>query len=223
MAYGCAVRLSLGTPVRCADGPFGELADVVIDPTTRRVTHLVVEPQHQELVGSRLVPVELADSGADDAEIKLTCLLRDTRELEAVQEIAYLRLGGFPVDDPDWDVGVSDVLAVPYYGPGDIGSAANYSGNMEVTYDRIPKDEVEIRRSSLVTSTDGHVLGHVEALILDRDSRVTHFVLERGHLWGKRDVTIPIGSVTQIETDAVTVGLTKDEVGALPTVHVHRW
>jgi hypothetical protein len=48
-------------------------------------------------------------------------------------------------------------------------------------------------------------------------------VLERGHLWGKRDVTIPIGSVTQIETDAVTVGLTKDEVGALPTVHVHRW
>jgi sporulation protein YlmC with PRC-barrel domain len=120
-------------------------------------------------------------------------------------------------------VGVSDVLAVPYYGPGDIGSAANYSGNMEVTYDRIPKDEVEIRRSSLVTSTDGHVLGHVEALILDRDSRVTHFVLERGHLWGKRDVTIPIGSVTQIETDAVTVGLTKDEVGALPTVHVHRW
>jgi hypothetical protein len=48
-------------------------------------------------------------------------------------------------------------------------------------------------------------------------------VLERGHLWGKRDITIPIGSVTRIETDAVTVGLSKDEVGGLPAVHVHRW
>jgi sporulation protein YlmC with PRC-barrel domain len=216
------MRLSLGTPVRCADGPFGELADVVIDPITRRVTHLVVEPRQQELVGSRLVPVALADRGSGDAEIKLTCSSEQLRELAPVQEIAYLRLGGFPVDDPDWDVGVSDVLATPYYGPGDIG-AATYPSDVEVTYDRIPKDEVEIRRASLVTSNDGHILGHVEALILDGDGKVTHFVLERGHLWGKRDITIPIGSVTRIETDAVTVGLSKDEVGGLPAVHVHRW
>jgi sporulation protein YlmC with PRC-barrel domain len=67
-------------------------------------------------------------------------------------------------------------------------------------YDRIPKGQVEIRRASLVTSSDGHSLGRVEALILDDGDKVTHFVLERGHLWGRRDVTIPISAVEKIET-----------------------
>ena len=38
------MRLDLGSAVHSADGVYGELADVVIDPLTRRVTHLVVEP-----------------------------------------------------------------------------------------------------------------------------------------------------------------------------------
>jgi len=91
-----------------------------------------------------------------------------------------------------------------------------------MTYDRIPKGEVEIRRSSRVTSADGHDLGTVEAFLVEEDD-ITHIVLERGHLWGRRDVTIPIGAVARVETDAVTLGLSKDEVGALPSTRVHRW
>jgi sporulation protein YlmC with PRC-barrel domain len=34
--------------VNCTDGPFGKLADIVIDSTKRRVTHLVVEPHGGE-------------------------------------------------------------------------------------------------------------------------------------------------------------------------------
>jgi hypothetical protein len=52
---------------------------------------------------------------------------------------------------------------------------------------------------------------------------ITHFVLERGHLWGKREVTIPIGTVAKVETDVVTLSLSKDEVGELPSARVHRW
>jgi hypothetical protein len=48
-------------------------------------------------------------------------------------------------------------------------------------------------------------------------------VLERGHLWGRREVTIPIGPVSQVKTDSLTVGLTKDEVAALPALPVQRW
>src|SRR6185503_11915135 len=60
------VRLDLGSPVRCTDDAFGELADVVIDPTTRRVTHLVVQP-HRQSEATRLVPVERA-RGGDEAD-----------------------------------------------------------------------------------------------------------------------------------------------------------
>jgi sporulation protein YlmC with PRC-barrel domain len=221
------MRLELKTPVRCTDALFGELADVVIDPQTRRVTHLIVEPRHQAtMVGSRLVPIELADhdevdSGEEPAEIRLQCTVEDIGKLELVQDMAYMRLGGFPVDDPDWDVGVSDVLAAPNYGLGD-PTDATPPADVAITYDRIPKGEVEIRRASLVISADGHEVGHVEALSLDREGSVTHLVLERGHLWGQRDITIPIDAVARIETDAVSLGLTKDEVAALPAVRVHR-
>jgi sporulation protein YlmC with PRC-barrel domain len=199
---------------------FGELTDLVIDPTKRRVTQLVVQPQ--ALGGSRLVPVELADSDGDQSQITLHCTLHEVSKLEPVEEVAYLRLGGFPVDDPNWDVGVSNVLAEPYYGAGEFAGASS-PADVEMFYDRIPKGEVEIRRASLVTSSDGHGLGRVEAFILDDQEEVTHFVLERGHLWGRRDVTIPISAVQEIETDQVTLGLTKHAVGELPVVRVHRW
>jgi hypothetical protein len=92
-----------------------------------------------------------------------------------------------------------------------------------MTYDRIPKGEVEIRRASEVRSRDGQRLGRVDGFLVDGDDQITHVVLERGHLWGRRDVTIPIGSATQVEMDSVTVSLTKDEVAALRAVPVHRW
>ena len=192
----------------------------MIDPTRRRVTHLVVQPRDQGVIGPRLVPVELAETSEARPEITLHGTVEDVSKLETVREAAYLRLGEFPVDDPDWDVGISDTLAMPYYGAGDPGALWS---DAEVVYDRIPKGEVEVRRSSSVTSTDGHHLGYVEAFIIDEEEHVTHIVLEHGHLWGQRDVTIPIAAVTKIETDVVTVGLSKDEVGALPAVRVRRW
>lgn len=91
-----------------------------------------------------------------------------------------------------------------------------------VGYDRIPKSEVEIRRASSVLSADGHRLGHVDGFLVDRDDKITHLVLERGHLWERRDVSIPIGAVARVENDTVTLDLDKDDVGELPEVPVRR-
>jgi len=220
------MRLELGSPVRCIDDLFGELADVVIDPRRRRVTHLVVQPHHRHRL-ARLVPVELAEAtAAGDAqpEISLRCTVEEVRRLAPVQEFAYLRLGEFPVADPDWDIGVQEVLAMPYYGSAGLGGYAGASDpHVGLSYDRVPKGEVEIRRSSAVTSADGHHLGHVDGFVVDDDEQIAQLVLERGHLWGRREVTIPIGAVAKVESDAVTLSLSKDEVGALEPAPVHRW
>lgn len=218
------MQLELGSPVRCVDDAFGDLADVVIDPTKRRVTHLVVQPHNRHGL-ARLVPVELVEVG-DDArpEISLRCTVAEVRRLAPVQEFAYLRLGEFPLDDPDWDVGVQDVLALPYYDALGFGPTPTApEPHVALTYDRIPKGEVEIRRLSAVNSADGHQLGHVDGFIVDGDEEITHLVLEHGHLWGRREVTIPISAVARVETDAVTLSLSKDEVEALEPVPVHRW
>jgi sporulation protein YlmC with PRC-barrel domain len=219
------MRLEIGNRVRCTDGVFGELADVVIDPLERRVTHLVVQPTQGE-GGRRLVPIQLA-KGRDDEqrEIELECTLDEAQALETVQEFAYLRLGESPTEDPEWDVGVEDVLAMPYYSGLDDGVGAYWGepdSHLSMYYDRVPKGEVEIRRASAVISADGHSLGEVDGFVVDADEQITHFVLERGHLWGRKEVTIPIGAVAKVESDAVHVALSKDEVGALPAVRVGR-
>jgi sporulation protein YlmC with PRC-barrel domain len=219
------MKLELGSPVRCIDGPFGELADVVIDPIRRRVTHLVVAPHHQHELAV-LVPVDLA--AAEDGQrpvVSVQCTLEDAGRFPPVQEFAYLRLGEFPANDPDWDVGIENVLTLPYYqGYAEFGpEPIEYDPHLSMTYDRIPKGEVEIRRASDVTSSDGHRLGHVDGFLVDGDDQITHLILEHGHLWGRREVTVPIGAVTRVETDSVAVRLTKDEVGALPAIPVRRW
>jgi len=208
--------------VRCRDGLFGEVADVVIDPTRRRVTHLVVQPHRQHGL-ARLVPIALATADEGSAGINLSCLIEEVRCLEPVQEFAYLRLGEFPVADPDWDVGVENLLAIPYYGVGFGGNPVDYDPHVGVSYDRIPKDEVEIRRKSEVVSADDHRVGHVDGFLVDVDDQITHVVLEHGHLWGRRDVAIPISAVDRVASDAITLNLTRDEVGALPEAAVRRW
>ena len=95
-------------------------------------------------------------------------------------------------------------------------------GDVDVTYDRVPKGEVEIRRSSTVSAIDDDFLGRVDGFVVD-DDHITHLVLEHGHLWGKREITIPIGAVAIVETDAISLSLSKAEVEALPSVRVHRW
>ncbi len=214
------MRLELGASIRCTDEELGELADVVIDPTTKRVTHLVVQPRHEHGL-ARLAPIELAEStGEGKPGILLNCTVEEVRRFAPVQEFAFLRLDEFPVGDPDWDVGVTDVLAMPYF-ESSLGPAS-YTPDTGIIYDRVPKGEVEIRRASSVTSADGHHLGHIDGFLVEGD-QITHIVLEHGHLWGRREVTIPIGAVTKVETDAVTLGLSKDAVGALEGVSVRRW
>ena len=109
------MRLEIGNRVRCTDGVYGELADIVIDPLEKRVTHLVVQPEQGE-GEARLVPIQLAKGREDEQrEIELACTLDEAEGFESVHEAAYLRLGESPAEDPEWDVGVEDVLALPYY------------------------------------------------------------------------------------------------------------
>lgn len=219
------MRLELGQSVGCTDGYFGDLADVVIDPIGRRVTHLVVEPHLVHRL-ARLVPVELAEVGEGARRgISLRCTTEELWRLLPVQEFTFLRVGEFVADDPDWDVGIQEVLAMPYYETEALGGyIPDPDPHVGISYDRVPKGEVEIRRSSVVDSADGHQLGHVDGFLVDEDDEhITHVVLEHRHLWERREITIPIGAVAEVKTDRVTLRLSKDEVGELESVPVRRW
>ena len=161
-------RLVLGSPVHCADAQFGELADVVIDPTTRCVTHLVVRPHKHDADDARMVPVAWASPDGPEAAISLSATVAEVDRLDRVHENAYLRLGDFPVNDPDWDVGVEDMLGLPYF-QGIEAQPIEADPHVMIGYDRLPKGEVEIRRGSRVTSADEADLGVVDGFVVDAD------------------------------------------------------
>lgn len=214
--------LALGAPVHCSNGELGELTDVVVDPRTDRVTHLVVAAQSGPGL-ARMVPIELAEPAAGDAQaIRLRCTVEHFGRLEPVETFVFLALGEAPKGGEDFDVGIETAFGMPSGVDEFGGYAVASTGDVGVSYDRIPKGTREIRRASPVLSSDGHRLGHVSGLLVGPDGHITHLVLEHGHLWGRRDVTVDIGAVAKVETDSVVLSATKDEVGAMPSVRVRK-
>jgi sporulation protein YlmC with PRC-barrel domain len=210
------MRLDLGIAVHCSDGSFGELADVVVDPVTKRVTHLVVQPNGEEDV-SRLVPVGLAEGAeASDDGVSLRCTRAEAQQLENVQRHEYLRLDEVPDQDPNWDVGLETVLAIPYGDEMMIGEMGELYGSYGVIYDRVPRGEVEIQRGSNVVASGGEHLGRVDSLLVDGDGSITDLVMEqRRFLFRKRMITVPIVAVARLDNDTVILQLAKTEVAAL--------
>jgi len=211
-----AAQYTIGSEVSCSDGVCGELARVVVDPVARSLTHLVVEPGHDHEQG-RLVPVELVASAA--GQIRLRTTLAEFEALDAAVEREFMP----PPDAPSWGYGSGQVLSLPYFGLGmgsqvDLGSYDAPQGHY-ISYDRVPLGEVQIRRGEHVEATDGPI-GHVQGLVIHpADHHVTHFLLEEGHLWGKKVVAIPIGAVKEV-AGAVKLTLTKAAVAELPPVEL---
>jgi sporulation protein YlmC with PRC-barrel domain len=187
---------------------------VVINPVTRELTHLVVEPAGRRGLG-RLVPLGLAD--ATRGEIQLRCTIAEFEKLDPAEETQFVPgTKGYAAYGPE------QVLSWPWLSLG--GTAAvegdSVAGISEtVTYDTVPLGEVAVRRGDRVHATDGEI-GHVEGLVIDpRNHHVTHVLLQEGHLWGRKEVAIPISAVTGAD-DGIRVSLTKDGVRDLPPVDI---
>ncbi len=216
-------EFTIGSDVSCSDGACGELTRVVVDPVAKALTHLVVEPKHRQGKG-RLVPVDLVDSAGD--EIRLRCTTAEFGALEHAEETQFL-----PGASGQWAYRPEQMLSWPYYGGGigmggmaGMGMGGMGLGNMNagpqaIVHERVPVGDIQVRRGEHVHAADG-AIGRVQGLVVDpADHHVTHVLLDEGHLWGKKEVAIPIGAVTGVD-DGVRLSLSKDEVGDLPAVEL---
>ena len=194
------MRLKLDQRLRCSDGIGATLHDVVVDPSSRRITHIVVTAESDV---ARLVPIALL--ATSDA---LTCGAEALREFDAIREYAFLRMDEFPHGDDRHDVGVETMVTMP----DTMGELDPSSG---LVYDLIPKGNVELRQTSDVYSADGHRLGNLDS-VLHEDGALTHVLYARGHLWWARRRAIPIDEIGELSTDRVTARLDRAGVEALP-------
>jgi sporulation protein YlmC with PRC-barrel domain len=212
-------EFTLGTAVQCSDAACGVVSRVVLDPIARSVTHLVVEPKHLPGLG-RLVPLDLVE-GAPGG-LLLRCTSAEFQALELAEETQF-RPGG----DRYPGYGPGQALAWPYYGlGGGLGGGMSVDAMatvpFTVTFDAVPLGEVAVRRNEQVHALDGDI-GRVQGLVIEPEShQVTHVLLQEGHLWGRREVAIPISAVVTVDDDGIHLGLTKEQVQGLPTVDLDR-
>jgi len=210
-----AVRFTIGAEVSCADGVCGRLTRVVVDPVTVTVTDLVVEPVHRQGL-ARLVPVWLATPAAE--RIALNCTLAQFAGLDSAEETQFV-----PGTRGYETYGAQQVLAWPYYRQDDTVMDPDREGktSQTVTVDTVPLGEVEVRRGEHVHATDG-AIGQVQGLVVDpAGEHVTHVLLQEGHLWGRKQVAIPISAVTEVNPgEGIKLDISRQDVEHLPSVSV---
>jgi sporulation protein YlmC with PRC-barrel domain len=218
-------EFTIGAEVSCTDGVAGKVNRVIVDPVAQALTHLVVEPG----LGrgpTRLVPLDLVVGGGDGGPIGLSIAKAEFEQLEPAEETKFI-----PRTTSYGSFRSGDVLSWPYYGAaglgdldgiGGAGGAAVEHGSpipRRVTYDTVPVGEVGVRRGQPVLATDG-AIGHVQGLVVHPDSgHVTHVLLQEGHLWGRKEVAIPISAV-DTSVDGTQLTISKQDVEDLPPVDI---
>lgn len=191
----------IGVRVTCADGDCGVLHRVIMDPTTKALTHLVVGPDPHS---ARLVPVTMVGSASTGAVV-LICSGQDLDRLEPAEATEVIQGGT--------DLGARGSTLGTY--------SSSRPRTETVTYDRVPAGEVQIRRGEKVHAADGDI-GRLQGLVVDRNHHVTYVLMSQGHWWSrKKEVAIPIGHVTDA-VFGVQLDLTRGEVRELPEVDLAR-
>jgi len=91
-----------------------------------------------------------------------------------------------------------------------------------VEQQQIPPGELAVSRGTRVEATDGYV-GKVDEFVVNPENgHITHLVMREGHLWGQKDVIIPISATGDTREDTMFLKLNKHQVESLPTFPVHR-
>ena len=190
-------EFAIGATASCSDGLCGEVSRMIVDPAARSVTHLVIEPKHRREPG-RLVPLDLVDTTT--GEIRLRCTLAEFGELDPAEETELLEgAGGMGAG------GMAAPMGIPHASRTDV-------------QDVVPLYETEVGRGEHVHALDGEI-GQVQGFLVDpADHRVTHVLLQEGHLWGRKEVAIPMSAVTGVE-NGIRLSMTKKQIEDLPSAH----
>lgn len=98
--------------------------------------------------------------------------------------------------------------------------SAPTAASITLAREHIPAGELAIPRGARVEATDGP-LGSVDEFMIDPSNKhITHLVVHEGHLWGQKDVTIPVSQIDHYRGNSVYLKMNKDDVNKLPSIPV---
>ena len=199
--------VSTNAKVSCLDGPCGQSTHVILKPTTKSITHVVVNDE-MFLGTEHLVSVNHIVESTPDM-IRLNCSRDEVSKMPIFNQFEFVPsdLSGFTG---------SPYMMWPFYTPG--GSF------FTLEKEHVPANELAIRRGASVEATDGPIGRVDEFLINSTNDHITHLVMREGHLWGKREVTIPMSQIDHYKENTVYLKLNKKQIEELPSIPIqHNW
>ena len=203
--------IPLDAKVYVSDGHIGRSVYIVVNPITEEATHVVVSDDSHHHV-ERLVPVKyIQDSDSD--MIRLDCTSQEVTKMEPFEELEFIqtKISNRRASGP-----VSAYYAWPYV------TGIQEPHFASLVHRHIPPYHREIRRGAHVHASDGRI-GQVDELVVDSETlHITHLVMREGHLWGKKEVMIPVSEIETIEENNIYLKLDKLHIETLPTFPVHR-
>jgi sporulation protein YlmC with PRC-barrel domain len=195
--------IPINAKVICKNGPCGKVTHVIIKPTTEKITHIVVGngmfPETRFLI-----PIERV-SESDPEQIQLDCQVEEVAKMPVFDQVQFIAsdLNGYRG---------SSFYIWPYYIP--------EGPYIRLEKEHIPADELIIRRGASVEATDGPVGRVDEFLINPITDHITHLVLREGHLWGKKDISVPVKEIDHYQDNTVHLKLDKKGIEALPIIPI---
>jgi sporulation protein YlmC with PRC-barrel domain len=208
------MEIPLNAQVECTDGVCGRSVYVLINPVIDQVTHLVVREGSSNT--EYIVPVDVVSETIVDT-IQLHC---SKAELEKMDPFIKTEFVEVKVPESHISYGGEMYTAgsyyyMPYVIPG-------MTVQVPVEHQQIPPGELAVRRGTHVEATDGYV-GRVDEFVVNPENGyITHLVMREGHLWGHKDVIIPLSAMGDAREDTVFLKLDKHQIESLPTFPVHR-
>jgi hypothetical protein len=193
----------------------GRSAFVLVNPVIDQVTHLVVRmdasPNIEYIIPMDCVVETIAET------IRLRCSKAELEKMEPFIKTTFIqeKVPDRYAASGGGMTGMGSFYYMPYVTP----EITVYETRRD---QQIPLGELAIRRGTRIEATDGYV-GHVDEFVINpENNHITHLVMREGHLWGKKDVMIPILATGKTRDDTVFLKLDKHEIEALPTFPVHR-
>jgi sporulation protein YlmC with PRC-barrel domain len=209
------MEIPLNAQVKCTDGVCGHSEYVLIDPVADQVTHMVVKEDSSPNT-EYIVPVDSVSETKGDS-IRLRC---SKAELEKMDPFIKTKFIEEKVPDKHFVfVGGGMGMGSYYYLPYVSAESTVYES---VELEQIPPGELAVRRGTHVEATDGFV-GKVDEFVVNpKNGHITHLVMREGHLWGKKDVIIPLSAMGNTRDDTVFLKLDKHQIESLPTFPLKR-
>jgi sporulation protein YlmC with PRC-barrel domain len=208
------MEIPLNAQVECTDGICGRSAFVLINPVLDEVTHLVVREDSSSK--EYIVPVDVVSETISDTII-LNCTKADLVMMNPFVKTEFIEEN---VPPSAYNYGGLMYPAGTYYYMPFVSSEMTVK--VPVEHRQIPPGELAVRRGTNVEATDGNV-GKVDEFVVNPENgHITHLVMREGHLWGQKDVIIPLSAMGDIIKDTVYLKIDKHQIESLPTFPLQR-